>query len=66
MKIEELDVSEKCRDQLRSGGIDTVEDIVDFFQYVFRNATFTISWGGECFDEVVAKLKLMGLLPEDF
>ncbi|MBA3867807.1 MAG: hypothetical protein H0X30_01490 [Anaerolineae bacterium] len=66
MNIEELGVSEECRDKLRSGGIDNVDDIVDFFQYVFRNATFTISWGGECFDEVVDKLKLMGLLPEDF
>ncbi|MBA3867712.1 MAG: hypothetical protein H0X30_01010 [Anaerolineae bacterium] len=31
MKIEALDVSEECRDKLRSGGVDTVDDIVDFF-----------------------------------
>ena len=66
MKIEELDVSEECRDKLRSVGIETVDDIVEFFQYVFRNATYTTSWGGECMDEVIDRLKLMGLLPEDF
>jgi len=66
MKIEELDVSEECRDKFRGSGIETADDIVEFFQEVVGNATVVVSWGGECFEEVVAKFKLMGLLPEDF
>ena len=65
MKIEELNVSAECRDKLKSAGFITVDEIVDFYQYTIRNATFTISWG-ECFDEVADRLKQVGLLPEDF
>jgi len=65
MKIEEFDISEECRDELRSAGIESVDDIVEFFQEVVGNATVVISWA-ECVDEVVDRLKLMGLLPEDF
>ncbi len=66
MKIEELDVSEECRNKLKSAGFISVDEIVDFFHHTIGNATYTISWGGECFNEIADRLKLMGLLPEDF
>ena len=65
MKIEELDVNEGCRDKLRSAGFSNVDEIVKLLQQIVGNATLNISWG-ECFDEVVDKLKLMGFLPENF
>ncbi len=64
MKIEELDVSEECRGKLKSAGFSNVDDIAKLLQQIVGNATLNISWG-ECFDEVVNKLIIMGLLPED-
>jgi len=64
MSIEEFDVSEACRDQLRSTGISSVDELVEFFLYI-KNATFTISWG-DCFEEVLNQLKIMELLPKDY
>ena len=64
MTIEELDVSEACREKLISSGFRDVDEIVKFLLHVPGKATFTFPWI-DYFEEVVDKLKLIGLLPED-
>ncbi len=64
MKIEELDVSEECREKLISSGFRDVDEIVQFLLHVPGKATFTFPWI-DYFEEVVNELKLMGLVPKD-
>lgn len=69
MRIEDLNIGEECLGKLRRAGVTRVEEIVEFLEAsVGTGASTEIVWGGKCFDEVVDKLKLMGLWsePEDF
>ena len=62
MNIEELGVSDECLNKLRRAGFTLVEEIVQFLeQSVGTGVSVRIVWGGSCFDEVVDKLKILGL-----
>ena len=67
MKIEELGVTDECINKLRRAGFTLVEEITQFLeQSVGTGVSVRIVWGGSCFNEVVDRLNLMRLLPEDF
>jgi hypothetical protein len=62
MRIEHLNISEECINQLRRTGATMVEELVEFLdQSVGTGVSVHVHWATQCFEEITRQLKLQPL-----
>lgn len=61
MHIEDFNVSEECRSELKRVGFITVEDVVEFLEEQAKGQAMIRAGWLKCFDEITKQLKVLNL-----
>jgi hypothetical protein len=62
--LEEMQLSDYCKDKLKSAGFTSAQEIAEFLIETWKGAMVTITWG-DCVDVTIEQLREIGCLGED-